>query len=92
MCELSWVEEIFVVTEISNDVFDIPDKVSENLDIRLDFLFTDIEVGLVLAGQMLNVFGALVNVVVHAKVTGSYSVPSASRSAPSCLHMFSSAV
>jgi hypothetical protein len=91
MCELSWVKEIFVVTEIPDDIFDIPDEVSENLDVCLDFLFADVEVGLVLASQMLNVFGSLVNVVVHAKSTGLYSVPSASRSAPSCLHMFSSA-
>jgi hypothetical protein len=70
MCELSWVEEIFVVTEIPNDVFDIPDKVSENLDICPDFLFADVEVGLVLTGQMLNMFGVLVNVVVHTKSMG----------------------
>jgi hypothetical protein len=49
MCELSWVEEIFIVTEISDDIFDIPDEVSENLDIRSDFLFADVEVSLVLA-------------------------------------------
>jgi hypothetical protein len=50
MCELLQVEEIFIVTEISDDVFDIPDEVSENLDVCLDFLFADIKVGLVLAG------------------------------------------
>jgi hypothetical protein len=91
MRKLSWVKEVFVITEIPNDIFDIPDKVPKNLDICLDFLFADVEVGLVLTGQMLNVFGALVNVVVHAKSMGLYSVPSASRSAPSCLHTFSSA-
>jgi hypothetical protein len=91
MCELLWVEEVFVVTEIPNDVFNILDKISEYLDICLDLLFADVEVSLVLASQMLNVFGSLVNIVVHTKSTGLYSVPSASRSAPSCLHTFSSA-
>jgi hypothetical protein len=47
---LSWIEEVFVVTEVSDDVFNIPDEVSENLDICTKFLFTDIEIGLVLAG------------------------------------------
>jgi hypothetical protein len=91
MCELSWVEEIFVVAEISDDVLNIPDEVSENLDVCPDFLFADVKVGLVLAGQMLDVFSTLVDVVAHAKLTRLYSVPSASRSAPSCLHTFSSA-
>ena len=50
MCELSWVEEIFVVTEIPDDVLDVPDEVPEYLDTRPKFLFADIKVGLVLAG------------------------------------------
>jgi hypothetical protein len=90
VCELSWIEEVFVVTEISNDVFNIPDEVSENLDICTKFLPADVEIGLVLTGQMLDMFGSLVNVV-HRRSTGSKSAPSASRSAPSCIHTFSSA-
>jgi hypothetical protein len=88
---LSWVKEIFVVAEISDDIFDIPNEIPENLNVCPNLLFTDVKVSLMLASQMLNVFGTFVDVVVHAKVTGSYSVPSASRSAPSCLHTFSSA-
>jgi hypothetical protein len=70
MCKLLWVEELLVVTEIPDDVFNVPDEVPEYLDVCLDFLFTDIEVRLVLAGQMLDVFGSFVDVI-HAKVTGS---------------------
>jgi hypothetical protein len=44
VCELSWVEEVFVVTEISDDIFDIPDEVSENLDVCAKLFLTDVEI------------------------------------------------
>jgi hypothetical protein len=50
MCELPWIEELFVVTQVSDDVFNIPNKVPQDLDIRSNLLFADIKVGLVLAG------------------------------------------
>jgi hypothetical protein len=91
VCELLWVEEVFVVNKISDNVFDIPDDISENADVCMNFLFADVEVGLVLAGQMLNVFGLLIDIVVHKRSTGSKSTPSASKLAPSHIHMFLSA-
>jgi hypothetical protein len=57
----------------------------------MEFLFADVEIGLVLAGQVLNVFSSLVDVVVHKRSTGSKSAPSASRLVPRCIHTFSSA-
>jgi hypothetical protein len=89
--ELLWVEEVFVVNKISDDIFNVLDEISENTDICTKFLFADVEIGLVLAGQMLNVVGSLIDVVVHRRSTGSKSAPSASKSAPSCIHTFSSA-
>jgi hypothetical protein len=50
VCKLLWIEEIFVVTEISDDIFNIPDEVLENLDICSKFLFADVEVGSMLMG------------------------------------------
>jgi hypothetical protein len=47
--KLLWIEEVFVVTEVSDDVFNIPDEISENFDICTNFLFADLEIGLVLA-------------------------------------------
>jgi hypothetical protein len=91
MHELLWVEEIFIVDKISNDIFDIPDEISENADVCTKFLFADVEVGLVLVSQVLNVFSSLVDVVAHKRSTGSKSAPSASRLAPSRIYMFSSA-
>jgi hypothetical protein len=89
--ELLWVEEVFVVNKISDDVFNIPDEISENADICTKFSFADVKIGLVLAGQMLNVFSSLVDIVAHRRSTGSKSAPSTSKSAPSCIHTFSSA-
>jgi hypothetical protein len=86
-----WVEEVFVIYKISDDVFDIPDEISENVDVCTEFLFADVEVSLVLVGQVLNVFSSLVDVVAHKRLTGSKSAPSASRSVPRRIHMFSSA-
>jgi hypothetical protein len=86
-----WIEEVLVVYKIPDDIFDIPDKILENADVCTKFLFADVEVGLVLVGQMLNVFGSLVDVVVHKRSTGSKSAPSACRSVPRRIHTFSSA-
>jgi hypothetical protein len=47
---LLWIEEVFVVTEVSNNVLDIPDEIPENLNVRVDFLFADVEISLVLTG------------------------------------------
>jgi hypothetical protein len=41
--------------------------------------------------ELFNEFGSLVDIIAHKRAMGSYSIPSASRSAPSCLHMFLSA-
>jgi hypothetical protein len=89
--ELSWAEEVFVVYKISNDISNVPDEISENTDICTKLLFADVKVGLVLAGQVLNVFSSLIDVIAHKRSTGSKSAPSASRSAPRCIHTFSSA-
>jgi hypothetical protein len=45
-----WIEEVFIVTEISNDIFDVPDEISENLDVCTNLLFADVEIGLMLVG------------------------------------------
>jgi hypothetical protein len=89
--ELSWVEKVFVVDEVSDDIFYIPDDIFENTNVCTQLLFADVKVGLVLAGQVLNVFSSLIDVVAHKRSTGSKSAPSASRSAPSRIHTFSSA-
>jgi hypothetical protein len=89
--KLSWIEEVLIVYKIPDDIFDIPDEILENTDVCTKFLFADVKVGLVLAGQMLNVFSSLVDVVVHKRSTGSKSAPSACRSVPRCTHTFSSA-
>jgi hypothetical protein len=89
--ELLWVKEVFIIYKISDDIFDIPDEISENADICAKFLFADVEVGLVLVGQVLNVFSSLIDVIAHKRSTGSKSAPSASRLAPRHIHTFSSA-
>jgi hypothetical protein len=89
--ELSWVEEVLVIHKIPDDIFDIPDKVSENADVCTELLFTDVKVGLVLAGQVLNMFSSLVDIIAHKRLTGSKSAPSTSRLAPRHIHTFSSA-
>jgi hypothetical protein len=50
VCKLLWIEEVFVITEVSDNIFDIPDEVSENLNICTKLLFADVEIGLVLVG------------------------------------------
>jgi hypothetical protein len=91
VCELLWAEEILVIYKISNDVVKITNEISENTDVCMKFLPTDVEVGLVSEGQLLNILGSLVDVVAHKRSTGSKSAPSASRSAPRRIHTFSSA-
>jgi hypothetical protein len=48
--KLLWIEEVLVVTEISDNVLDILDEIPKNLNIRTDLLFADIEISLVLPG------------------------------------------
>jgi hypothetical protein len=91
VCELLWAEEILVVYKISDDIFDIPNDISKNTDVCMEFLFADVEVGLMLVGQVLNMLGSLVDVIAHKRSMGSKSAPSASRSAPRRIHTFSSA-
>jgi hypothetical protein len=89
--ELLWIEEVLIVYKISDDIFNIPDEISENTDVCTKFLFADVKIGLVLVGQMLNMFSPFVNIVAHKRLTGFRSAPSASRSAPRHIHTFSSA-
>jgi hypothetical protein len=89
--ELLWIEEVLVVYKVSNDIFNIPDDIFENADVYTEFFFADVEVGLVLVGQVLNMLSLLIDVVAHKRSTGSKSAPSASRLAPRHIHTFSSA-
>jgi hypothetical protein len=54
----------------------------------MEFLFADIKVGLMLKGELLNVFGSFVNVIAYKRLVGYKSAPSASRSAPRRIHTF----
>jgi hypothetical protein len=57
----------------------------------VEFLPTDIEIGLMSNGKLLDVLDSLINVIAHKRSVGSKSAPSASRSAPRHIHTFSSA-
>jgi F0F1-type ATP synthase beta subunit len=91
VCELLWVKEVFVIYKVANDVVKITDKISQNADVCTKLLPTDVKVGLVSKGKLLNVLGSLIDIVAHKRSMGSKSAPSASRSAPRCIHMFLSA-
>jgi hypothetical protein len=91
MCELLWTEEVLVVYKIADDIVKVTDEISQNTDFCVKFLPTDVKVGLVSEGELLNVLGSLIDIVAHKRLMGSKSAPSASRSVPRCIHMFSSA-
>jgi hypothetical protein len=50
VCKLLWIEEVFVVTEVSDNIFNVPDEISEDLNVCAKLLFADVEIRLVLAG------------------------------------------
>jgi hypothetical protein len=91
VCELLRVEEVLVIYKVTNDVVKIADEISQNTDFCVKFLPTDVKVGLVSEGELLDVLGSLVDVVAHKRLMGSKSAPSASRSVLRHIHTFSSA-
>jgi hypothetical protein len=91
VCKLLRAEEVLIIYKIGDDVVKIADQISQNTDVCVEFLSTDVKVGVMSDGKLLNILGSLINVIAHKRLMGSKSAPSASRSAPRHIHMFSSA-